>query len=378
VRIFVLIANFVVDPNFNFREIKSLGHLSFLFEQVSVVGEGTARSWQWVATATMLLLVIFVIDAALQAWRKNVGDSRRKALTVGLALVVPMVGNLTINQMVVFGLVHIPLCATLWFLGTLTVISYELGRELITNVRARLQLAELRSEWAQVERVNALGQLASALAHELVQPLTAAQGNADAARRYLERANPDLDELRVTLEDIHSETRRAADVIDRMRLLIRRGTLQVQPLGMTDVVQDVLALLRYEAASRNVSLKSNLPPGLPLASADRVHISQVLMNLLINGMDAVAGRPADARLVMVEAQADAGDIEITVEDSGPGIPDGRLEEVFTPFYTTKSAGIGMGLTVSRMIVSAHGGRLWAENGRLGGAVFRFTIPREPH
>jgi two-component system, LuxR family, sensor kinase FixL len=289
-----------------------------------------------------------------------------------------MIVNLTVNQLVVFGVLHVPICATLWFLGTLTVIAYELGRELIGNGRARLQLAEVRSEWAQTERVNALGHLASALAHELGQPLTATQTNAFAARSLLKKAHPDLDELRAIVDDIETESKRASDIIHRMRTLIRRRCVELQPLDMADVVHEVLGLLRHEAASRRISLKLNLAHDLPLASGDRVHVSQVLINLLLNGMDAVRDRPPEARLVRVDARPDAGAIQIAVEDSGLGVPEDRFEEVFTSFYTTKPTGMGVGLSLSRMIVEAHSGRLWAENSASGGAIFRFTLPMAPH
>lgn len=168
IRVFVLLVNFIVEPNFNFREISSLQHIRFLGERVSVIGDSTPRAWQWLAVASMLLLMTFVVDATVQGWRRGGKESRRRALTVGLAIIVPMVGNITLNQMVAAGILHIPICATLWFLGTLAVISYELGRELIMNHRTRLQLAEMRSEWARVERVNMLGQLASALVHKFL------------------------------------------------------------------------------------------------------------------------------------------------------------------------------------------------------------------
>jgi len=182
IRVFVLVANFTVQPNYNFLEISSLQHIAFLGAQVAVIGESTPRSWQWLAVLSVLLMVIFVLDATLEAWRKGAGETRRRARTVGLAFIVPMIGNLVLNQLVASGVLHIPIVATFWFLGTLTVITYEFGRELIRNSRARLQLAELRHEWAQVERVNSLGHLASALAHELLQPLAAIRTNVDAAK----------------------------------------------------------------------------------------------------------------------------------------------------------------------------------------------------
>lgn len=378
VRVFVLVSNFIVDPNFNFSEISALQQITFLGEEVSVVGSGTPRTWQWLAAFSLVFLVAFVVDAAIQGWRRGDRESRRRSLTVGLAIVVPMVANLVLNQLVVIGVLRLPICATLWFLGTLAVIGYELGREVVTNSRARLQLAELRREWAQIERVNSLGQLASALAHELSQPLAATSINVETAKIYMSNGKPDLDGLRAIMDDVKKDNARAIEIIGRMRSFIGRRAISPQPFGLNEVADDVYSLLKYEAASRHVELKFSVPSDLPKVRGDRVHISQVVLNLLINGMDAVQCRATSDRRVMLEARTLAAEsLEIIVRDSGPGILDDKFEDVFLPFFSTKESGMGIGLALSRMIVDAHGGRLWAENGEKGGAVFRFTLPREP-
>jgi len=376
IRAFVLFANFLVEPNINFRNISSLQHVMFLGERVSVVGDSTPRGWQWLAGASVLILIAFVVDATVQAWRQGGDESRRRALIVALAFIVPMVGNLALNQLVGAGVLHIPLCATLWFLGTLTVIAYELGRELILNSHARLQLAEMRHEWAQVERVNSLGQLASALAHEIAQPLSAALMNLDAAKETLRQANPNLDDLRSIIGDAHNDNVRAGEIVDRMRSFIRGRKLTTQAFRLDEVASEVFSLLRHEAVSRRVDLKCDFPAELPPAYGDRVHISQVIFNLVINGIDAAQGRPLGARRVILEARiADAKSLEVTVRDSGHGIPKDQFDKIFNPLFTTKPAGLGVGLTLSRMIVDAHGGRLWAENAEARGAIFRFTLPQ---
>jgi C4-dicarboxylate-specific signal transduction histidine kinase len=375
-RVFVLIFNFLVDPNFNFREITSLGTMRFLGEDVSVVGASVMRSWQWLAGASMLLLIAFVFDAAVRTYLRGGRERRRKALVVGLGIGIPMVSNLVSNQLVAAGVLHVPVSATLWFLGTLLAVAYELSREFVASRRAQLQLAQLRGELAQVERVNSLGQLATGLAHELKQPLTAALMNAEAAERLVQAANPNVEELRSILADIRDSNRRAGATIDRMRALIMRRIIDQQPVALDDVVQDVLGLARSEATSRRVALECRVPRGLPSVLGDRVHLSQVLLNLLINGMEAVKSRPANLRRVLVEGRTEtAGTVEIAVSDSGPGISDDAIEQIFTPLFTTKTAGIGVGLAISRSIIEAHGGRLWAVNCAPGGAAFHFTLPR---
>jgi signal transduction histidine kinase len=379
-RLFILIADLAVHPNFNFREISSLRQISFLGEQVSIVGQGMARPWQWVATASMWLIIAFVADAAVQCWQTDALGSRRKALTVGLGLVVPMVITYPLSQLVVFGLLHIPVFISPGILGMLVVIAYELSRDIASSRRARAELVELRSELAQASRVTALGHLASSLAHELGQPLTAIMSNAQAASRQLRAVTPDLEEVRSILDDIADDDTRASDVVHRMRTLIKRQEIEMQPVTLVDLVEDVLALVRTEADLRGITVESSIEPGLPIVLGDRVHISQVLLNLITNGMDAVQSRPPDDRHVRIQIGTDdAGvGVQVAVRDSGPGIPTENFIKLFTPLFTTKADGLGMGLALSRIIIDAHGGRLWAEQSSGGaGSAFRFTLRRAP-
>jgi C4-dicarboxylate-specific signal transduction histidine kinase len=163
-----------------------------------------------------------------------------------------------------------------------------------------------------------------------------------------------------------------------MRRFSQRRTIDMQPLAVEDLVQDVISLVRSEATNKRVVVALVMEPGLPRVLGDRVHLSQVLLNLLMNGIHAVESCPLDARDIVIEARADdaKGEVELAVRDSGPGIPDNLADEVFKPFFTTKSNGMGMGLALSRTIIEAHGGRLWTERmAQQDGAVFRFTLKR---
>jgi len=375
-RIAILITNFVVEPNFHFSEITSLRQVPYLGEQISVVGAGQLRSWQWLALASMAVLVAYVIDAAVRRWHRGDAESHRKAMVVGLGIGVPMILNLAQNQLAVFGVIQRPIFATLWFLGILAAIAYEMARELILSARARLQVAQLRGEIAQLGRVNMMGQLATGLAHELAQPLTASLANIETAQIHLRNPNPDLKELRAIVDDIHGDWRRTGDVLDRMRKLIQRQAMEKQMVPIEDVIRDVTHLLHSEAIARNVALEVNVASDLPPVMGDRVQISQVLLNLLINAMDAMQGLTARARRVLIDAQATTkGTLKVTVTDSGHGISQQKLEEIFTPLYTSKPGSLGLGLALSRTIVEAHGGRLWADNRPdLEGAVMTLTLP----
>jgi signal transduction histidine kinase len=261
----------------------------------------------------------------------------------------------------------------------------DMGTRLFTELtdlrelrRAQLELTDLREQLAQAERVSVLGHLASALAHELVQPLTATAANVDAGRMELEKEEPDLEELRAILEDIGKDDSRAADILTRMRQFARRHVIDMQPLAVEDVVQDVIALVHSEAINKHAVLALVIQPDLPRVLGDRVHLCQVLLNLIVNSIHAVESRPIDERGIVIEARTgEANDeVEVAVRDSGPGIPDNLAGEVFKPFFTTKSNGMGMGLALSRTIVEAHGGRLWTDRmPQQDGAVFRFTLKR---
>jgi signal transduction histidine kinase len=222
--------------------------------------------------------------------------------------------------------------------------------------------------------VTALGQLASSLAHELSQPLGAILRNAEAAQILLKSHAPDLVELRDIVTDIHRDDRRAGEVIERLRALLQRRQLRFEPIVVDDLVRDVSALVRPDATARHILIKCDVDADLPCVAGDRVHLSQVLLNLLINALDATAETKL-VRQVVVNARVDSRrGVEVAVTDWGSGIPEDRLSRIFDPFYTTKAGGMGMGLSVSKTIVEAHGGRLWAENVAHGGARFRVVLP----
>ncbi len=249
------------------------------------------------------------------------------------------------------------------------------SRDCTARKEAELETQLLRQEITHVGRVSMMGQLASALAHEINQPLGAILRNAEAAEIFMRHESPDLDEIRAILADIRRDDQRAGLVIERMRSLLKRHDLDTRPLAASELIAEVASLLRGDAAARRVNLEVAVFGNLPTVSGDRVHLQQVLLNLIINAMDALDGGPEISRCVTVTAHAtDVGMIEIAVSDRGPGIPEDKLARVFDPFFTTKSAGMGMGLSISQTIVQSHGGRLWAENNPDGGATFRFTLP----
>ncbi len=191
----------------------------------------------------------------------------------------------------------------------------------------------------------------------------------------MQDASPDLDEIRAIVADIREDDQRAGAVIDRMRGLLKRQPLTTRELDVSELVGDVRALVRADAAARQVKLEVHVPGDLPPVRGDRVHLQQVLLNVILNGMDALNGASGRERRISVIALCnETRSVEIAVSDTGSGIPGDKLAHIFDPFFTTKPNGMGMGLPISRTIIEAHGGRFWAENNASGGATFRFTLP----
>jgi len=250
-----------------------------------------------------------------------------------------------------------------------------IARDITEQKRAEAMLRRNLDEIAHLNRVAAMGELTASLAHELNQPLAAILSNAQAAGRFLGGESPDLVQVRECLTDIVADDKRAAEVIRRLRGLLKKEAAQRSSVDLNEVVSEAIRLLRNDAMLRNVSVKVEPFAGLPPVLGDRIQLYQVALNLIVNGVDAVAERPPENRWVLVRTAAShGGGVELTVEDSGKGIADGDLSRVFEPFFSTKQEGLGMGLSICRSIVEAHGGRIWAERRAGPGAVFRCLLP----
>jgi C4-dicarboxylate-specific signal transduction histidine kinase len=234
---------------------------------------------------------------------------------------------------------------------------------------------EAQAELAHVTRVTALGELTASIAHEVNQPLTAVVANAASGLRWLRRETPDLDAACRSLEWIINDGNRASEVIRRVRSLANKAGVEKLPLDVNDVAREVIALVQRELTSHRVSLRMELTAALPIVLADRVQLQQVIINLVMNGIEAMQSVTDRSReLVIRSDQNETQQVLISVTDCGVGISTENADRLFNAFFTTKSSGMGMGLSICRSIIEVHGGRLWATANLPHGATFQFTVP----
>lgn len=493
-----LILNFLATVNLNYRQISAVRRIPFLGEPVSVA-VGIPNPWMLVGQLSLVLMLVFVVDAAWSCWQR--GD-RRQACVVGGGVVVMVLLGALQSMLVLWGVVAMPITVSLFYLGVVAAMGFELSRDVFAaavlardlgetelrldlaseaaglglwvweirqdeiwisepgrklsgvasaerldfsrfvdtihpddrepvreavaaalanggdyraeyrvvaadtpprwmvargkteftadgqplrmrgvsvDISARKQvereLHSSRGELVHLSRVNLLGELSGSLAHELNQPLASILSNAQAAQRYLSRELPDLDEVREILADIVSEDQRAGELICRLRLLMTKGEIQWQLLDLNEVVREVIKLVGSDLANHGVILESRLAPGLEAIRGDRVQLQQVVLNLVMNASDAMAGNaPEDRRLTVRTWSTGNAGIGIEISDLGRGLPDGGVVRVFERFFTTKPYGLGLGLSVCHTIVAAHGGTIGAANRAGRGATFHCIFP----
>jgi len=493
----ILLANFLLYPNASFAEIHALREVPWLGESLSApVGE--MNPWRYAIHLSVLLLVVFVVDAAITA--KKLGKLRQ-ALSVTAAILLAIVLSAVFSDLMVRGLLPGPLITLVYLLIVVAMAvalsgdlsrARQMARELHASrerMRLAAQAAELglwewdvardtvwtsdvidtragvpgarpaglrgylalvhpddrermeaaikrtlaeaaelheeyrmigpdgnerwfdargrveyddrqhplrlrgvsaditarkqleaeaqrhRSQLARAQRVLALGQLSSALAHELNQPLGAILRNAEAGENFLRQDPPDLGEVREILADIRKDDQRAAAVIERMRGLLQQRPLRLEAIAPRELAQQAAATLEPEIRGRGVTLSIEAPVDLPKARGDRIHLQQVLINLMLNSLDALESAPEDGRHIALHvAQSEKAVVLFSVEDNGDGFEPGQLTNLFIPYYTTKPDGIGLGLSISKTIIEAHGGRIHAENRPAGGARVWFSLP----
>jgi len=249
-----------------------------------------------------------------------------------------------------------------------------LQEQIAERKQAKEELRQAQADLTHANRVSSMGELTASLAHEVNQPIAAAITDANTCLRWLSRDQPDLEEARAAASRIVQDGRRAVEIVNRVRLLFQKGTLQRELVDLNETIREMMLLLHSEATKFAVLVRTELAADLPQVMGDRVQLQQVLMNLMMNSIDAMKDVDGTRELTVESQRGEDGQVLISVSDTGVGLPPQQADKIFNAFFTTKTHGTGMGLRISRSIVESHGGRLWAADNSPRGARFCFTLP----
>jgi PAS domain S-box-containing protein len=251
---------------------------------------------------------------------------------------------------------------------------YVMALDVTERNLAQQESRRLQDELFHAGRVSTLGELAGALAHEINQPLSAIMSNAQAAKRYLSAPAPDLEEVKEILDDIIKEDAHASEIINRMRALLRKSKMEAEPVDLNSVFREIVTLLKGDARGRDIKVDLGLDPRLSLVRGDRIQLQQVALNLVLNAFESMNEQPHRKRCVQIRTGLKDAQVLAAVKDNGVGFSVEDTEEIFQPFYTTKTEGLGMGLAICRFILLRHRGHIWAEKNPDEGATFHFSLP----
>jgi C4-dicarboxylate-specific signal transduction histidine kinase len=258
----------------------------------------------------------------------------------------------------------------------LTRANEDLKLEIAERNRAEEALRQSQRDLARINRVTTMGELAASLAHEVNQPIAAAVTDANTCMRWLTREDPDLGEAREAASRMVRDASQATEIISRIRSLFKKGASQREPVDVNDVIRGMIELLRSEAARYSIAMRTDLSQNLSRIRGDRVQLQQVLMNLMINSIEAMKDMNRPGELSIKTQSPEAAQLLVSVSDTGVGLPPQQADQIFSPFFTTKGDGTGMGLRISRSIVESHGGRLWAGDNPPRGASFHLSLPSQ--
>ncbi len=366
-----LLVNFLLPGNLTFIEIPSVDQRMTAWGDVFFVARGSINPWKWLVDVTIILIPLYMIDAA---WRAR--DPRRGShgvvITAGVVLFVLFAGGHA--MLVDAGIIDSPYMVGAAFLALVFALTWVLARDAVRARMLAVEVARGQRETERLMRANLLGEVAAALAHELNQPLTAILGNSQAAQKFLARPEPDLDEIRDILADIVRDDKRARDIILNMNRMLRRGNARQEKVSLESAIRETIDLVRMDFGQNNVAVRFEKTGESPEVFGSRVALQQVLLNLLLNAANAIQDSQAPNREIRIKLGESHGGAEVEVRDFGPGIAEEVRKRLFEPFATTREDGLGMGLAICRRIVEAQGGRLTVDNVKDGGASFRIWLP----
>jgi signal transduction histidine kinase len=369
-----ILANFLSPHSLTFDEVNELKRLPAFWGEAFTVPLGTENPWKLLADIASLLIIIYVGDASVRLWRQG---GRRTAVVIGGGILFFMLLAGIHTPLVDAGVVATPYMISFAFLAIVIAMSYQLAVDSMRSEEYAQELQQSQHAMERLARANLVGELSSTIAHELNQPLSAIQSNAQAGRRLLASEPVQLGEIGDILDDIVRDDRRAADIIQRLRQLLQAGDAVHEPLDINAVLQEAIDLLSSEISHQGVTLGKVFEGNLPIVLAGRTEIQQVIINLIINALNALQDTPADQRRLTVRTMHQDKIVQVSVQDNGKGISEDDLPRVFDALFTRKSDGLGMGLAISRRIIEAYGGRILVASTGTDGATFTFTLPIAP-
>jgi signal transduction histidine kinase len=369
--IFCLVVNFLSPYSLVFQDIEVLRRIPTFWGEEFTLATGPANPFKFVADAASLLIMVYVADAAVHAWRRG---KRFGAVTIGGSITFFIVVAGVHTPLVDAGIAKTPPIISIAFLAIIMALSWEITRDAARSREMVRELDHTRLEMDRLLRANLLGEFASTIAHELNQPLTAVLANAQVGRRYLAADPPRMDDAREMLDLIIRDDQRAAEVIRRMHGLVARGRVEREELDLNAVVKETVEMCVREIRDRGVEVELALASGIVTVRAGRVELQQVVLNLLHNALQALNQIPSGTRYVRMATAVKPEGVRFTIEDSGQGLPKSDEPDMFSPFQGEREGGVGMGLSICRRIVEAHGGSIWAEKVARGGARFVVDLP----
>jgi len=369
-----LLTNFLSPHSLTFIEVSALQRLTTPWGEAFTIPLGTANPWKLLADIASLLILVYVADASIRLWRQG-GKRTATVIGGGIIFFVLLAGIHT--PLVDAGVIATPYMISFAYLAIIVSMSYQLADDAMRSAQYAWKLQQSQQAVERLARANLLGELSSTLAHELNQPLSAILSNAQAGRRLLELESAKLSDIGDIFDDIVRDDQRAADIIQRLRTLLQTGETVQQPLDINAVLKDAIGLLSGEISQQQVTPTLEFGKHLPDVLAGRTEIQQVAINLILNALNALRDTPSAQRQLIIRTSRHMDSVEVKVRDNGRGISEEDLPRVFEAFFTHKAGGIGMGLSISRRIIEAYGGRISAESLATGGASFTFALPIAP-
>ncbi len=369
-----LLTNFLSPHTLTFIEVSELQRLTTPWGEAFTIPLGIENPWKLLADIASLLILVYVADASMRLWRQG---GKRTATVIGGGIIFFILLAGIHTPLVDAGVITTPYMISFAYLAIIVSMSYQLADDAMRSAQYARKLQQSEQAVERLARANLLGELSSTLAHELNQPLSAILSNAQAGRRLLAWEPAKLSDIGDIFDDIVRDDQRAADIIQRLRTLLQTGETVQQPLDINAVMKDAIGLLSGEISRQQVTPILEFGKHLPDVLAGRTEIQQVAINLIINALNALSDTPSAQRQLIIRTSRHKDSVEVTVRDNGRGISEEDLPRIFEAFFPSKAGGIGMGLSISRRIIEAYGGRISAESMATGGASFTFVLPIAP-